>query len=277
VCNTACAPRGKDGRKASQERQRIRNAATQASRSEAKDVLQQASSFQDEDKTQQPSSKELIMAGAVGKVLNRSGFASFVVKDWQSWMTEAVILHASGMSVPELRVKFGRTDHHIRNILNTEQAKEIVRKIEAQSVKNIAQNSSAKVAFIKDAALSSMQEMLSNETLKEKSPFAFWDAARKTLDTVSRMSAPAPAAPAPAPTVNIQQNIVSASPAMLTQLRSAPSLSSLEVPDNVEYLGSPPPAGKAEEPVLGSGVHGPQNQSKNGLALLNARSSPSSE
>lgn len=216
------------------------------------------------------------MAGAVGKVLNRSGFASFVVKDWQSWMTEAVILHASGMSVPELRVKFGRTDHHIRNILNTEQAKEIVRKIEAQSVKNIAQNSSAKIAFIKDAALSSMQEMLSNEALKQNSPFAFWDAARKTLDTVSRMSAPTPP-PTPAPTVNIQQNIVSASPSMLEQLRSAPSLSSLEVPDNVEYLGSPPPAGKAEEPVLGSGVHRPENQSKNGLALLDARSSSSSK
>jgi hypothetical protein len=217
------------------------------------------------------------MAGAVGKVPNRSGFASFVVKDWQAWMTEAVILHASGMSIPELRVKFGRTDNHIRNVLNTEQAREIVRKVESHATKTLATSSSSKIAFIKEAALTSMQEMLANEALKQNSPFAFWDAARKTLDTVSRMSAPAPPVPAPGPTVNIQQNIVSASPTMLSQLRSAPSLSSIEVPDNVEYLGSPPPAGQDKESVLGSGVHGSQNQGKNGLTLLNARSSSSSE
>lgn len=217
------------------------------------------------------------MAGAVGKVPNRSGFASFVVKDWQAWMTEAVILHASGMSIPELRVKFGRTDQHIRNVLNTEQAKEIVRKIESHATKSLATSSSSKIAFIKEAALSSMQEMLANDALKQNSPFAFWDAARKTLDTVSRMSAPAPAPPASAPTVNIQQNIVNATPTMLSQLRSAPSLASIEVPDNVEYLGSPPPAGQDKGAVLGSGVHGSENQGKNGLALLNARSSASSE
>lgn len=217
------------------------------------------------------------MAGAVGKVPNRSGFASFVVKDWQAWMTEAVILHASGMSIPELRVKFGRTDQHIRNVLNTEQAKEIVRKIESHATKSLATSSSSKIAFIKEAALSSMQEMLANDALKQNSPFAFWDAARKTLDTVSRMSAPAPPVPAPGPTVNIQQNIVNASPTMLSQLRSAPSLSSIEVPDNVEYLGSPPPAGQDKGTVLGSGVHGSQNQGKNGLTLLDARSSSSSK
>jgi hypothetical protein len=217
------------------------------------------------------------MAGAVGKVPNRSGFASFVVKDWQAWMTEAVILHASGMSIPELRVKFGRTDQHIRNVLNTEQAREIVRKVESHATKTLATSSSSKIAFIKEAALTSMQEMLANDALKQNSPFAFWDAARKTLDTVSRMTAPAPPVSAPGPTVNIQQNIVSASPTMLSQLRSAPSLSSIEVPDNVEYLGSPPPAGQDKEPVLGSGVHGSQNQGKNGLTLLDARGSSSSK
>lgn len=51
------------------------------------------------------------MAGAAGRVLNRSGFASFIVKDWTPWMTEAVILHASGMSVPELRVRFSKDRH----------------------------------------------------------------------------------------------------------------------------------------------------------------------
>jgi len=217
------------------------------------------------------------MAGAVGNVPNRSGFASYVVKDWQAWMTEAVILHASGMSIPELRVKFGRGDSHIRNILNTEQAREIVRKIEAQSLKNVEASSSSKLSAIRDSALSSMQQMLDRDDLKIKSPFAFWEAARKTLDTVSRMSAPPPPAPAPGATVNIQQNIVNASPTMLSQLRSAPSMASIEVPDNVEYLGSPPPVQQAEGPVLRSGVHGSQNQSKNGFTLLSTGSPPSSK
>lgn len=216
------------------------------------------------------------MAGAVGKVANRSGFASFVIKDWQAWMTECVILHASGVSVPELRVRFQKTDHHIRNILNTKEATEIIRKIQSEALKSLSISSSTRISALKDAALSQMEEMIQNTELKEKSPFAFWEATRKTLDTVSRLEAPAPP---PVQqnnnTVNIQQNIVSASPNMLNQLRSAPSLSSLDVPTNVEYLGSPPASREDSEPVLGSGVSGSPNQGKNGFAILSARSSTS--
>jgi hypothetical protein len=218
-----------------------------------------------------------MMAGAVGRVTNQSGFASYVVKDWQAWMTECVILHASGVSVPELRVRFQKTGSHINNILRTDQANEIIRKIQSEALKATAASSPSRIAALKDAALTQMEEMVANKQLKEKSPFAFWEATRKTLDTVSRLdsSSLTQAVQQNNSTVNIQQNIVSASPNMLDQLRSAPSLSSLDVPENVEYLGSPPPTGKTPEPVLGSGVSGSENQGKNGLALLGARSTPS--
>lgn len=217
------------------------------------------------------------MAGAAGKVLNRSGFASYIVKDWQAWMTEAVILHASGVSVPELRVRFQKTDTHIRNILNTEQANTIIRKLQSEALKNTKVETSERITAIKEAALTQMQELITNEDLKEKSPFAFWDATRKTLDSLSRMESPTVSQ---AQNISIQQNvqnIVSSSPDILSRLRSAPSLNNLEVPENVEYLGSPPPAGQNAGTVLGSGISGTESKSKDGLTLLSSRSSSSSD
>ena len=218
------------------------------------------------------------MAGAAGRVLNRSGFASFIVKEWAPWMTEAVILHASGMSVPELRVRFQKTDTHIRNILNTEQAFEIIRKMQSQALKDITASSSQRITAIREAALTQMQELVSNQELKASSPFAFWDATRKTLETVNRLEAPAPVQAAQ--NISIQQNvqnIVNTSPDILSRLRSAPSLNNLEVPENVEYLGSPPPAGQNAGAVLGSGVSGTESQGKNRFTILSSGSSSSSK
>lgn len=221
------------------------------------------------------------MAGAVGYVKNNSGFSSFIVKDWQAWMTEVVVLHASGMAIPELRVRFGRTDKHLRNILNTEQAKEIVRKIQSNSIKSLGTDASTKITAIKEKALDQMLELVSNDELKETSPFAFWEATRKTADTVSKMNAPAPQ-PQHSPqigTVNIQQNnmvsVPPPNPTMLAALRSAPSMTPLEVTANVEYLGSPPPSGQSERAVLGSGVHGSESEGENGsIVSLAGRIAP---
>jgi hypothetical protein len=211
------------------------------------------------------------MAGAAGKVLNRSGFSSFVVKDWQSWMTEAVILHASGMSIPELRVRFGRTDQHLRNIMNTSQATEIIRKIAASSIERIEKTSSEKITAIKEKALDAMLEMVSNEELKVTSPFAFWDASRKTAETVTKLDQ-GPAVSQTTVSQNIQNNFI-ASPELLASLRNAPTMIPLEVPTNVQYLGSPPPAGSSTQGVLGSGHSELPNQSKNGLTLVSGSSS----
>ena len=222
------------------------------------------------------------MAGAVGYVRNQSGFASFVVKDWQAWMTEAVVLHASGMPIAELRVRFGRTDKHIRNILNTDQAKEIVRKLQQNSLKNLNVDSASKLTAIKEKAIEQMADLVSNDDLKKTSPFAFWEATRKTLDTVSRISSPAPAPIQHSPqigTVNIQQNNVIAPPPnekALANLRAAPTMTQLQIPTNVEYLGSPPPAGQDEGAVHGSGVSGSEDEGEDGSSFPVSGNSSSS-
>lgn len=222
------------------------------------------------------------MAGAVGNVPNRSGFANFVVKHWEAWMTEMVILHMSGMSIPELRHKYDRTDKHLRNVLNTIEAKNIVREIQAQNLAREMEAAPAKIDALKLQALNTLGEMLGDEEMKKKSPFAFWDASRKTLETVSRLNSNASAIPASQNHQNIQQNfqqnILSASPDILAQLRNAPSLTSLsEIPQNVEYLGSPPSSREIAPTVLGSGDSGIPSKGKNGLTLVDPRDTSSSE
>jgi len=206
------------------------------------------------------------MAGAAGKVLNRSGFSSYVVKHWEPWMTEAVILHASGVSIPELRIRFGRTDQHLGNIMRTEQAKEIINKISSASLSRVQQSSADKITSIKEKALDNMLEMVSSEELKTTSPFAFWDASRKTAETVSRLDAGPAQVNQTTVSQNIQNNFI-ASPELLASLRNAPTMTPIEVPANVQYLGSPP-TGNATQGVLGSGHSELPNKGKNRLALV---------
>jgi len=216
------------------------------------------------------------MAGAVGRVTNKSGFSSYIVKDWQPWMTEAVVLHASGMSIPELRVRFGRTDSHITNVIRTPQATEIIRKIQSNSLKNATSQASERLAALREKAIERMEDLICDDELRKESPFAFWEASRKTLDTVSRISLPpsAPSQPSPSTqigTVNIQQNTNVQLPApnasAMAQLRAAPTMIPQEVAANVEYLGSPPPAGQDAGAVHGHGVSGTASESKNGLTF----------
>lgn len=161
--------------------------------------------------------------------------------------------------------------------MNTEQASEIIRKVQSQALKDINANASERVVAIREAALSQMQELVTNEELKATSPFAFWDATRKTLETVNRLEAPSHQTQQ---NISIQQNvqnIVNTSPDILSRLRSAPSLNSIEVPENVEYLGSPPPVGQSAGAILGAGISGTESKGKDGLTLLSSRNSSSSK
>lgn len=215
------------------------------------------------------------MAGAAGHVRNNSGFASFRVKTWMPWMTEMVILHASGVSIPELCIRFDKTATHLSNIIRTKEATDIIRKIQLESMKATASTSSEKITAIKDMALNNLLNFLANETLREEAPMSFWDQSRKTLETVSKMESPA-AAPVSSTTTNIQQNFI-ASPDLLDKLRSAPTMTPLQVPANVEYLGPPPATGSSAQGVQQSGGAGATSQSKNGLTLLGGRDSLSSD
>lgn len=204
------------------------------------------------------------MAGIVGVVPNRSGFASFVVRNWEEWMTRAVILHASGVSIPELRVMFGKSDDHLRNIMRTDQAKELLRTIQAKALKSAVVDAEVRIASIQEKALRRMDDFLDNDEIAEKNPFAFFDASRKAVETVSRLKAPAPQTNS---TVNIQQTIVNAAPGLLERLRAAPTMQALEVPANVEYLGSPPLAGDPTQESIGRRDSPVPGESKNRLAL----------
>lgn len=206
------------------------------------------------------------MAGAAGKVLNRSGFSSYVVKRWEPWMTEAVVLHASGVSIPELRIRFGRTDQHLGNLMRTTQATDIINTISAASLSRVQLTSAEKILSIKEKALDNMLEMVSNDDLKVTSPFAFWDASRKTAETVSKLDTTPVVNNNTTVSQNIQNNFI-ASPELLASLRNAPTMTPIEVPANVQYLGSPP-AGNATQGVLGVGHSELPNKSKNGLALV---------
>lgn len=208
--------------------------------------------------------------------MNRSGFSSFVVKEWLPWMTEAVILHASGVSIAELRIRFGRTDAHLRNIMNTTQATDIINKISAASMQRVEKTASEKILAIKEKALDNMLEMVSDDNLKTASPFAFWDASRKTAETVSKLDTAPSVVQQNTVNQNIQQNFI-ASPEMLAAFRDAPSMTPIEVPTNVQYLGSPPPAGSSTQGVLGNGPVELSSKGKNGLALVGGSNSVSSD
>ena len=150
--------------------------------------------------------------------------------------------------------------------MKTAQATEIINKISASSLSRVQQSSAEKILSIKEKALDNMLEMVSSEELKVTSPFAFWDASRKTAETVSKLDAGPAQVNQTTVSQNIQNNFI-ASPELLASLRNAPTMTPIEVPANVQYLGSPP-AGNATQGVLGSGHSELPNKSKNGLTLV---------
>lgn len=203
------------------------------------------------------------MAGVIGTVTNKSAFASFVVRNWEQWMTEAVILHASGVSIPELRVRFSKTDAHLRNIMNTEQAAEINAKISRQAISHASVSVGEKLQAARLMAVDNLMDGLSNTELKEKSPFAFWEASRKTLETVQRMDVPAQG-----PSTVVTNNILNVSPELLNKLRDTPTMLGIpETTHHVDYIGPPPPAGRDSEELLGRGIRSVEDQGQDGPSI----------
>lgn len=220
------------------------------------------------------------MAGAVGHVPNRSGFASFRVKEWQPWMTEVVVLHASGMSIPELMHRFDRSKTHLSNLLNTSQAKEIVEKLQRSALSSTVENIPARMSALRQKALQNMENIIEDKEgiLQKTSPFAFLEANRKVFETLAKNDAPqTPAAQTTNVQQNIQQNIIgSVSTEVLERLRAGPSLPVIDVPSNVEYLGSPPTREGTRE-LQSGGVDSTPRQGKNGLALVMPNDPPTFE
>ncbi len=203
------------------------------------------------------------MAGHIGRVANNSNIPSSVISNWEPWMTEVVILHSSGVSIPELRVQFKKPDRFLRVVVAAEQAKEIYSRISKRAISEAMDTFDERLFAVKTLALDNIVDALTDEKMKEKNPFAFWDASRKSLETVSRLE--------DNKTVvqnNTQNNFVNISSSELDKLRNTPTLKELPAAFHVDYLGPPPPPDRGEEKaILGSGVSTPASKSEDGPAL----------
>lgn len=198
------------------------------------------------------------MAGVVGRVPNRSGFASYTVKNWQDWMTEAVILHASGVSIAELSVKYDRITKHLHNLLNTSQAKAIVDKMRAVSLAQVHGQAEDNMKRARLKALDRINSFLDDDELARTAPATVWQMSLKTMDVMKDTT------PVQAQTFN-QQNNYFLPPDVLAKLKSAPTLDvSGEVPKNVE---SPTGPRRSEKELLGSGVRKLTDQGQDGPSL----------
>lgn len=237
------------------------------------------------------------MAGFVGTVKNTSGqaFATYKVREWLPWMERVVIEHLAGVSVPELSEKFDKTTTMIRNILSTTQAREIVERFHKSALGKVDKDIVARLTLVKEKAIANIATVLEREDLLQEHPFAMAETSRKALDTVARLDKEGriPTQNSPSPTNNtvqqtfIQNIIQNTSPDILNRLRNSTALLSDDVSEgmgNVEYVGAPPPresttidntndeSRSTTQNILGSGDPRVPSESKNGFALLSARS-----
>lgn len=202
------------------------------------------------------------MAGAAGRVANRSPFASFVINNWQPWMTMAVIEHASGVDIPTLRVRYGKTDHYIRNVMNTVQAKEIIVKMNSRALAAIHDSTLDRMKAANAKALDRVTQFLNDDDLAEKAPATVWQLSLKTMDTLREPTTPLQN------TFN-QQNNYFLPPDVLAKLKSEaqiPAVPQLELASK-NYESPPAPLRRATESVLGSGICQPSYKIEDGPSI----------
>lgn len=131
-------------------------------------------------------------------------------KNWKPIHTSIVLDYAQGRSISQLSEKYGFADSTIANIVRTKKAKEILGRIEQNILKNGTEAFPEAIKKGKILAFERMQQLLSNDALAEKAPFAFFDRAAKAFETFSKYEAPETPTPnSPANQTNVQMNIFS--------------------------------------------------------------------
>lgn len=194
-------------------------------------------------------------------------FKNLMIKEWKPWMTECVILFNGGVNINDLSIKYSIPPEQVANILRTEKAKEITKKQHEHVLEQTIEESQPKIKLIISKAIDEMLGLVGDRILKETAPMSYWDQLRKTVETLSKLSDPSLAAPTQ--NISIQQNIqnvLSAGPDIVKRLREGASLSPINMPENVEYLGSPPPREIAGALYAGR-VDTVASESKDGPAL----------
>lgn len=202
------------------------------------------------------------MAGAAGKVQKTSPFASFVIRDWQPWMTQAVIEHAAGTDIPALRVRYGKSDQHLRNIMNTQQAKEIISTMHSRALAVVHDKAVDQIKAANAKALERVNSFLNDDELAQKAPATVWQLSLKTMDTLKL--------PSQTPTTQFnQQNNYFLPPDVLEKLKleAQAGLSNLtEIPKPV-YESPSAPVIRSPQSVFGSGIREFANPGEDGPAV----------
>jgi len=128
-------------------------------------------------------------------------------KNWKPIHTSIVLDYAQGRSIAQLAEKYGFADSTIANIVRTVKAKEILSKIEANILRNGTESFPDAIKKGKILAFQRMNEMLQNDSLAEKAPFAFFDRAAKAFEAFSKYDSPEVNSPAHQTNTNVQLNI----------------------------------------------------------------------
>lgn len=128
-------------------------------------------------------------------------------RNWKPIHTSIVLDYAQGRTIAQLCEKYGFAQSTIGNIVRTRRAKEILSRIERNILKNGSEAFPDAVKKGKILAFERMQQLLTNDALAEKAPFAFFDRAAKAFETFSKYETPETPSSVAQNNTNVQLNI----------------------------------------------------------------------
>lgn len=128
-------------------------------------------------------------------------------RNWKPIHTSIVVDYAQGRSISQLAEKYGYAEATIGNIVRTSKAKEILSRIEKNILVSGTEHFPEAIKKGKMLAFQRMQDLLANDSLAEKAPFAFFDRAAKAFETFSKYETPETHSSAAGDVTNVQLNI----------------------------------------------------------------------
>jgi hypothetical protein len=139
---------------------------------------------------------------------SHGGAANAYNKNWKPIHTSIVLDYAQGRTISQLCEKYGFASSTIANIVRSKKAKDILARIESNILRSGTESFPDAVKKGKILAFERMQQLLQNDTLAEKAPFAFFDKAAKSFELFAKYETPTPEA-ASVQNNNVQMNIFS--------------------------------------------------------------------
>jgi hypothetical protein len=128
-------------------------------------------------------------------------------KNWKPIHTSIVLEYAAGKSIDYLADKYGYAHSSLANILRTRRAKEMMAGIERKVLSDGVDALPDAVKRAKILAFQRVQTFLQDDSLAEKSPFAFFDRSVKALETLDKLEKPIIEHHASVNQQNVQLNI----------------------------------------------------------------------